>query len=511
MFNSLLCFKNLKFNLLFLVVAFNSFSQVPTITFLSSNVGEIGQQITINGSGFDPIASNNIVFFGNSQPVIPSSATATTLEVEIPNTDIYNRLYVVSNSKVSNGIEFHLTQFTNGNKTNVWTTSLFKTPTSASIGFSPVKDGLSLSDYDDDGDLDLFLLSSNSALIKIFSNNGTSNVGSYTASQINTTANPTNIKFYDLDNDGKKELIVGLANKNVEIFSYSNSQWIQSNLLTASTSSNEIRVDAADLDNDGFNDIVVFGKDGQTSIQVFKGTSGLNFQNPITLYDGTYLSSVFRFGIADLDADSYPEILFNSSSSGQISYLKNINGSISNSATTLGTVGSGVSYGQIEFLDHDHDGDTDVHVSWQASKIFRNDGDFSFSEINLPNRAHSFLFDLDADGLNDFIQKDLYYDIYISQAQTSSTYSSRSKIIDTANGTTSYLRIGDQNNDSYPDLVYYSGSNLYIAEYQGNLSPTISLNGSISPFSVCENSSSTSQSFTVSVGQILLLTYRLLL
>ena len=59
------------------------------------------------------------------------------------------------------------------------------------------------------------------------------------------------------------------------------------------------------------------------------------------------------------------------------------------------------------------------------------------------------------------------------------------------------MRVADFNNDNYPDLVYYQGSTIYIALFQGNPTPTIISNSNFSTFDTCLSTSSTAQTFTV--------------
>jgi len=93
MFNSLVCFKNFKFNLLFLVVAFNSFSQVPTITSFSPTSAEVGDTVTITGTGFDATPANNVVYFGAVKASV-ITATTTTLTVTVPFGSTYEPITV---------------------------------------------------------------------------------------------------------------------------------------------------------------------------------------------------------------------------------------------------------------------------------------------------------------------------------------------------------------------------------------------------------------------------------
>ncbi|MGV1012758.1 MAG: LamG-like jellyroll fold domain-containing protein [Flavobacterium sp.] len=470
---------------------------LPSITSLSTNRAEIGSQITITGTNFSTTAANNTVYFGGTKATVNSS-TAISLTVTVPKTDIYSKVYVVTGGVQSNALDFHLTQYTGGSLYNTWYSNYFKSPTTQAIGFNPSMDGIVVADIDGDGDNDVLVPSSASSAVKIFINNGTSNIANYTTTTLTTSGTPLDIETNDIDNDGDIDLIISNTSKKVDVYTNSGGSYTLTTTLTATTTNSNIRVKAADTDVDGNADIIVFADGGTNGIQIFKNNGGLTFLSPTTVYT-TSLSSNTRVGVADINSDKYPEIFFNSDSSGQISMLQNNSGVINSTPVNLGTVSSGVQYGAIEFIDYENDGDIDVTASWQGTKVFLNNGSGSFStNFDAPNRSHSFFFDIDADGLNDFIQKDLYYDISGRKAVSSSTFSGVTTFFDVADGTTSYMRIADFNGDNYPDLVYYTNSNLYIAEYQGNISPIITKTGTLTAFTKCSGSPSNAQTFTVS-------------
>jgi hypothetical protein len=70
--------------LLFLALLFPLliFSQ-PTITNFSPTIGVVGSSVTIYGSGFSAITSNNTVFFGGIEASIVSN-TSTEIIVTVP-------------------------------------------------------------------------------------------------------------------------------------------------------------------------------------------------------------------------------------------------------------------------------------------------------------------------------------------------------------------------------------------------------------------------------------------
>lgn len=161
----------------------------PSITSLSTLRGEIGSQLIINGSNFNTTASDNSVYFGGTKATV-TAATSTSLTVNVPKTDIYSKVYVVSNGVQSNAIDFHLTQYTSGTLNNTWWSNYFKSPTTQAIGFNPSMDGILVADVNNDGNNDIIIPSSSSGIVKMFINNGTSNLSNYNTVSLTTPDSP---------------------------------------------------------------------------------------------------------------------------------------------------------------------------------------------------------------------------------------------------------------------------------------------------------------------------------
>ena len=87
--------------LLFVVLLFPLliFSQ-PTITNFSPTIGVVGSSVTIYGSGFSTITSNNTVFFGGIEASIVSN-TSTEIIVTVPNSIPYAPISVYTDSLFS--------------------------------------------------------------------------------------------------------------------------------------------------------------------------------------------------------------------------------------------------------------------------------------------------------------------------------------------------------------------------------------------------------------------------
>src|SRR5688572_17794951 len=98
--------------ILLLQFSLNLFSQ-PVISSFSPASGPIGAIVTINGSGFNSSAANNIVFFGAVKANV-TSATATSLAVTVPAGATYQPITVTVNGLTAASSQSFILTFTEG-------------------------------------------------------------------------------------------------------------------------------------------------------------------------------------------------------------------------------------------------------------------------------------------------------------------------------------------------------------------------------------------------------------
>ena len=72
------------------------YAQQPVINSFTPAAGPVGTTVTITGSNFDPVAANNIVYFGAVKATV-IAATATSLTVTVPTGTTYQPLSVTTN------------------------------------------------------------------------------------------------------------------------------------------------------------------------------------------------------------------------------------------------------------------------------------------------------------------------------------------------------------------------------------------------------------------------------
>ncbi len=169
----------------------------------------------------------------------------------------------------------------------------------------------------------------------------------------------------------------------------------------------------ADIDNDGDNDVFISGEDtNSTAYSILYENMG-NFQfSTITLPIGGLSLSAAQWG--DYNNDGYPDLLIEgyNGNNGFLGILKN-NGD--KTFTLINQNFPHVYMGDVAWVDYDNDGNLDFSCSGfedqnnvYISKIFKNNGDGTFSEVNSANLPGTMYgkfkwADYDNDGYKDFI------------------------------------------------------------------------------------------------------------
>jgi sugar lactone lactonase YvrE len=236
---------------------------------------------------------------------------------------------------------------------------------------------INISDYDNDGDLDLLIVgqpASNQFSSNLFLNDGSGNFTKQTGIEINSPSTPYYMKTGDLDNDGSPEVVLAMnVNSTNKTYIYkvtSNLQFIKS-------------------------DSILIGEQ----------------------IGGSWEASFSNLQLVDYNNDANADIL--AQSRNRTFLLKNEGNLVFSDVSSFNFPGG--SYGGIDVGDIDNDGDIDFLISNEdnTSKLISNDGNDVFSEISTPFQSEYLsygdkrFFDFNNDGQIDILISDYYNNAYL--------------------------------------------------------------------------------------------------
>jgi len=483
--------RNLLFIICFFFVSLPIFAQ-PNITTFSPTSGAIGSSVIITGTGFNPTANQNIVFFGATRATVTASST-TSLTVTVPLGADYQ--YMSVTNLAVNLTAYSLKPFIVTLTGNI----LFANKQDFFTGSDPYT--VRIGDLDGDGKPDLAIANFSSNTVSIFRNTSVAGTVSFaTRLDFTTSTDPGSVRIGDLDGDGKLDLAVTNFT--------SNTVSILRNISTVGTINFEPKIDFAtnsgphsvrigDLDGDGKPDLALTNG----NVSVFKNTSTLgniSFATKIDLGAGTGASSV---SIGDVDGDEKPDLVrasgnnfsvfLNTSTTGTLSFAPHINFGIG--------WGTGSNYTAIGNLDGD--GKLDLVVangSINTVSIFRNTstlGNVSFApKVDLATGIYPRCInigDIDGDSKPDLAVANGNGNTVsvFKNTSTLGTITFNNKQDFTARSNLFSVSIGDIDGDEKPDLVAASYTNNRVSILR-QIPPPPPIINSFSPSSGCVGTAS---------------------
>lgn len=366
------------------------FTYAPVIASVNPGAAMAGTYVTLVGSNFSPIASNNLVYFGGTKADVVSAST-TSLVVSVPVGATYSYISVTSN---------HLTGYSKTKFKSLFladetiSSSSFDARIDSLTGSNPTQ--VNVSDFNRDGKTDVMVCNPGAGyggapLVVDFQNSSSPNSISFLPKNIIQYSDfPLNSAIADIDGDGKMDLIItnGGDGRNVSVLQNTttgNAITFGNEILVGSPAGVETNdVTCADLDMDGKPDIITSGAYGP-GIGIYRNTTGngnISF-SPMLLNIGSIPSGVFA---ADVDMDGKPELIVRKD--GQILILRNTSspGNISFSSPLTYPVLSnpGIAIGDI-----DGDEKNDILVCGSTFSLFKNSS--SSGNILLDNRKDIFI------------------------------------------------------------------------------------------------------------------------
>ena len=288
----------------------------PLLTSFSPASGKIGTTVTLTGSGFDPISSNDVVYFGAVRANV-SAASPTSLTVTVPAGASLQPISVTT-------LGTNLAAYSANPFIVTFDTGVLQFDNAVNYGFggAPVNN-VSAGDLDGDGKADLVISGDN----PIF--DGSNNL--------------IDVRFGVMRN----------TTSAIGAISFAPLQFIGGTLAHRAAS-------VTDVDGDGKPDVVLIGYD---SVYVYRNTStpgNISFDTAVRCLTGNDGQDI---AVADLDGDGRPEIIAMNSFSSTVSLLRNTctPGHISFAAKldfATGSLPTGVAVS-----DFDGDGKKDLAVS----------------------------------------------------------------------------------------------------------------------------------------------------
>jgi hypothetical protein len=178
----LLTYFNKRSLLLIGVFAFilEASAQAPAISSFSPTSGPVGTTVTITGTGFSPVAANNIVYFGAAKAVVVA-ATSTSLTVTVPAGSTYEPITVTTRGLTAYASKQFVATF--ANSCTDFQPNSFALKSGFDVGNSYSSGGnnaIQVADFDGDGKPDLTIATSSSAGLGVSFYRNTSTVGNIT-------------------------------------------------------------------------------------------------------------------------------------------------------------------------------------------------------------------------------------------------------------------------------------------------------------------------------------------
>lgn len=467
-----------------------------SITSFTPQYGIPGSAVTITGTNFDPVPSNNIVYFGATKAIVNAGASTTlSLSVTVPVGATYAPISVTTSSNT--------TAYSDTNFTPVFDNSgfrsdslVFKDAVILAVGATPYSGAIG--DIDGDGKPDLVvnntasIAGSGTPSIFVLRNvMGASDVISGSSFSLTNTLTggigsftPNNVKLADIDGDGLLDIVVALPDAGYMIVYRNTTTVVGSPTFAANTNipSGQYSSVAAirDFDGDGKPDVALSSfLAGSSTINILPNTSSvgsISFGSTIYVAAGAAPSSVC---IADLDHDGLPDVAGVNSGFdlGTGTYSGNTI-TVARNTSTYGTISFGTSVslssgsGPVDIAagDIDNDGRNDLVVT----NI--NDGNFSvFVNTSTPGTLTSSSFaprvnytsgnaptgiavaDINGDGKLDVVvsnNTDNTVSMFRNLASGSTVTLSFASVLNFNTGSRPVtVTVGDLDADGYPDVV----------------------------------------------------------
>jgi hypothetical protein len=432
--------------------------------------------VTISGTGFSTVTSENIVYFGTVRAVVTSAGT-NSLTVTVPVGATFSPITVNTHNLVSYSSYPFLVSFANGGSITV--NSFNNPPFVINTGSNDAPTNITLGDIDGDGKNDLVVSHYSAANSGVLIYRNTSTVSAVTfETPLNFGTGSSTAAVGDLDGDGKPDLAM-INGSSITTFlntsSAGNITFTPGIVLTAGNSLTGIVL--KDIDGDGKTDIIVDQFSDQVAV-VYRNISepgAISFSAKINIPvpgGGNIL-------LTDLDGDNKPDIVVPDG----FSILKN-NCTKGNISFGTPIIIGGYIFPYLTDADIDGDGKTDIiSADYNDSKLmlFKNISSAGVINLAAPVLYSAQIYpgdlavsDLDGDGKADISSVLANHDIsFYKSISTNGSFVLLPQVSYTAASFTGWhmLTLGDINGDGKNDAITVSESQRTISIYINNVSP----------------------------------------
>lgn len=489
----------------------------PSGSTISATTGKAGDVITINGGGFDPVPSNNKVFFGyhGSSQAVVQSASPGQLTVEVPEGVVYGPVWITN---TTTGLTGKTAQpfspvFDGGGRI---IPSSFKPR--FGISTMPIESWFH-ADIDGDGWEDFAVANNNTEdRIDLYRNLGLG--GDLSAASFDAPVsvaipatggsgtNGAGLWFIDLDGDGKKDAVssnstsafssayVTLRNTGSPgTFSFDSPEY------WAGGTDETPPYFIGDVDGDGRPELISGeGSSGAgTNLFISQNIStpgDIEFGPPVGYFAAT-VDGLSGVQMGDLNNDGKPDMIASWFFGDRFSIIQNNSTPGVISLTDMGQILTGQYNRGMRIVDMNLDGKNDlvwkrtsggvyIRINEDADGIL-DPADFATEYIltsDLTANGGISIADINGDGKADIASTDdddvgVYESVFAGGAFSGNSFSPAYRVLGTG-GNSSGPGIADFNHDGKPDFIMATGGSVAIVQNANVAGPLIAVN-TVSP------------------------------